>query len=137
MTRKKGDLVAVWTVYTASLEAENEALKKVIKELHDEIVAQDKEYKSLGNMNLKLLEENKKLREENAKLKDIIITDDNFEKKLDEEIKKLKEENEYRKKIVDIVPEWEGHIAEETIQDLQNRVKELKYVIDTLMERLE
>lgn len=46
-------------------------------------------------------------------------------KHLEEENKKLREENEYRKRIVDVVPEWEGHIAEETIQDLQARINEL------------
>ena len=63
---KKGELIAVWTVYTASLEEENKALKNVIQQLHDEIVAQDEEYKALGEMNLKLLEEIKKLKSELA-----------------------------------------------------------------------
>lgn len=83
MTRKKGDLVWVWTVYTATLEAENEALKKVVQELHDEIVAQDKEYKSLGNMNLKLLEENRSL-------KDDIVSKDKLLMIYDKENKILK-----------------------------------------------
>lgn len=50
--------------------------------------------------------------------------------KLEEENKKLKEENEYRKKIADVLPEWEWHIAEETIQDLQKEIKKLKEDVD-------
>ena len=59
--------------------------------------------------------ENGKLEEENKKLK--------------EENKKLKHENSYRAGIVDILPKWKGHIAEETIQDLQARINELKETI--------
>ena len=92
MTRKKGDLVAVWTVYTASLEAENEALKKVIKELHDEIVAQDEEYKSLGEMNLKLLEENKKLKEQNKLLKEWVKAWTKIIERREEKCEKLEEQ---------------------------------------------
>lgn len=44
---------------------------------------------------------------------------------LEEENKKLKEENQYRESVADVLPEWRGHIAEETIQDLQNRIDEL------------
>lgn len=46
-------------------------------------------------------------------------------KELEEENKKLKHENSYRAGIVDILPKGKGHIAEETIQDLQDRIKEL------------
>lgn len=46
-------------------------------------------------------------------------------KELEEENKKLKDENSYRAGIVDILPKWKGHIAEETIQDLQKRIDEL------------
>lgn len=49
----------------------------------------------------------------------------NENKKLKEENERLKSENEYRASIVDVVPEWEWHIAEETIQDLQKRIDEL------------
>lgn len=44
---------------------------------------------------------------------------------LEEDNKKLKLENRYRAGIVDILPKWKGHIAEETIQDLQKRIDEL------------
>ena len=69
-----------------------------------------------------LEEENKKLKEYNRRLKQ--GNDD-----LKEENKKLKHENSYRAGIVDILPKWKGHIAEETIQDLQARIKELKETI--------
>jgi hypothetical protein len=35
-----------------------------------------------------------------------------------------------------VLPEWEGHIAEETIQDLQARIKELNEENETLKEEL-
>ena len=87
-----------------------------------------------------LEEENKKLKLENAKLKDRIITDENFEEKLDKENKNLKEKvetlelwldnkeklnEEYRKQIDDKRMEL-STIAEETIADLQSRIKELE-----------
>jgi uncharacterized protein (UPF0335 family) len=36
-----------------------------------------------------------------------------------------------------VLPEGEGHIAEETIQDLQDRIKELIWKIDQLEEENE
>ena len=75
-----------------------------------------------------LREENKKLKE---KLSEItMVADDEKQSiehilELEEENKKLKEENEYRHKVVDIIPEWEWDVAEETIQDLQKRINEL------------
>ena len=51
--------------------------------------------------------------------------DDNIEQN-----KKLKEENSYRKKIVDIVPQDEKSVAEETIKDLQERIRFLEQCLD-------
>ena len=51
--------------------------------------------------------------------------DDNIEQN-----KKLKDENEYRKKIVDIIPQDEKSVAEETIQDLQERIRFLEQCLD-------
>jgi predicted nuclease with TOPRIM domain len=45
-------------------------------------------------------------------------------------IEKLKEENQYREDIADVLPEWKGHIAEETIQDLQKEIKRLNEELD-------
>lgn len=56
--------------------------------------------------------------------------------RLEEENKKLKHENSYRAGIVDILPKWKGHIAEETIQDLQVRIKELSEENQKLKEEL-
>ena len=70
-----------------------------------------------------LEEENKRLEEENKKLK--------------EENKKLKHENKYRAGIVDILPKWKGHIAEETIQDLQARINELKEELESTQKEFQ
>ena len=62
----------------------------------------------------------------------------------EEEIKKLKEynrrlkqgnedlrkQNSYRNKIVDIIPQDEKSVAEETIQDLQERIRFLEQCLD-------
>ena len=50
-------------IENADLMWERDWLKIAVQNIHDEIVAQDKEYKSLGNMNLKLLEKNKNLKD--------------------------------------------------------------------------
>lgn len=88
--------------------------------------------KNLDNKALKILvskleEENKSLKEVNKKLWEWVdkLTKDTFW--VAEENKKLKEENQYRESIADVLPEWEGHIAEETIQDLQKRIDELAW----------
>lgn len=84
----------------------------------------------------KLLEENRKLKEE-REIRALNDRDNLIQiEKLEKENKKLKGENEYRKTIVDVVPEWEGHIAEETIQDLQARIKELKEENEELKEAM-
>ena len=66
------------------------------------------------------------------RLAEMIYTEEDMQG-LREEIKKLKEENSYRKKIVDIIPQNEKSVAEETIQDLlkenqklNKRIKELE-----------
>lgn len=92
-----------------------------------------------------VFEKNKRiteLEEENKKLNIIIEntkkeqeTDRKHIEQLEEENKKLKEENEYRKGIADVLPEWEWHIAEETIQDLQKEIKKLKEELSKLKEK--
>ena len=44
--------------------------------------------------------------------------------------KKLKADNEYRNKIVDIIPQDEKSVAEETIQDLKERIRFLEQCLD-------
>ena len=86
----------------------------------------------------------KKLEEENIKLKKelekTIYWKVDYEKsykqadakrdELLEENKKLKEENSYRAKVVDIIPQDEKSVAEETIQDLQERIRFLEQCLD-------
>lgn len=78
----------------------------------------------------KLEEENKKLKEQLERMKIDTMYDMKDINSLYEENKKLKHENSYRAGIVDILPKWKGHIAEETIQDLQKEIKELKEDVD-------
>ena len=49
---------------------------------------------------------------------------------LQDKNKSLKEENSYRNKIVDIIPQDEKSVAEETIQDLQERIRFLEQCLD-------
>ena len=76
------------------------------------------------------------LEEENKKLNIKVASLEWEIKWLNYAIEKLKEENQYREDIADVLPEWEGHIAEETIQDLQDRIKELNEENETLKEEL-
>jgi len=82
--KKRGDLIGVGTVYTASLEEENKALKNVIKELHNEIDVQD-------NENTNLVIEVEELRKENHLLKMSLEEKDENCYWLAKENKKLKE----------------------------------------------
>ena len=84
-----------------------------------------------------LVDENADLRKENKKLNIKVASFEWEIKWLNSVIEKLKEENQYRESIADVLPEWEGHIAEETIQDLQDRIKELIWKIDKLEEENE
>ena len=43
---------------------------------------------------------------------------------------KLKEENSYRAKVVDIIPQDEKSVSEETIKDLQERIRFLEESLD-------
>ena len=74
-----------------------------------------------------------KLKEENQTLELWL----DRKEKLNEKYRKKIDELKFREDIADIVPEWEGHIAEETISDLQARIKELKERIDVLYEFIE
>ena len=72
----------------------------------------------------------KKLEEE---VKDLVERNIELDKKyilVLAENKKLKANNEYRNKIVDIIPQDEKSVAEETIQDLQERIRFLEQCLD-------
>ena len=75
-------------------------------------------------------EEIKKLKSDLALV--IKERDDNIKqnKKLREENGQLKSDNEYRKKIANIIPQDEKSVAEETIQDLQERIRFLEQCLD-------
>ncbi len=82
---------------------------------------------------VKLEEENKKLKEKVRFLEECL----DRKEKLNEKYRKKIDELKFRESIADVLPEWKGHIAEETIQDLQARIKELKDRIDVLYEFIE
>ena len=125
----------------------NEDYKRAIIYLENQI----EEYKHFAEVNMKLEEEIKKLKSDLSLV--IKERDDNIEqnKKLEEERNKwrwkynrlksefnllqdknikLKEQNSYRNKIVDIIPQDEKSVSEETIQDLQERIRFLEQCLD-------
>ena len=109
---------------------EREELREENKKLKEELKQLEERYDRNAELYKRLLEENKNLNIKVASLEWEI-------KWLNYTIEKLKEENQYRESIADVLPEWEGHIAEETIQDLQDRIKELIWKIDQLEEENE
>ena len=105
-----------------SVEVYEEQLEwwfKIIDDLREE----NKNLKLIQETNEKQIQndikERDELREENKKLNIKVASLEWEIKWLNYTIEKLKEENQYRESIADVLPEWEGHIAEETIQDLQ------------------
>ena len=90
----------------------NEDYKRAIIYLENQI----EEYKHFAEVNMKLEEEIKKLKEYNRRLK--------------QSNEDLRKQNSYRNKIVDIIPQDEKSVAEETIQDLQERIRFLEQCLD-------
>lgn len=96
----------------------------------DKIQRQDKYIEHIEQENIKLksdlslvikerddnIEQNKKLKEYNRRLK--------------QSNEDLRKQNSYRNKIVDIIPQDEKSVAEETIQDLQERIRFLEQCLD-------
>ena len=128
MRKKKSDQNAVAELTREWLYKENKWLweenRKLKEKLSKITMVADDEKQSIEHI-LELEEENKKLKElvnEIHRDKEHIL----WEKLI------LQEENEYRKRIADVVPEWKGHIAEETIQDLQEENKGLKEAMKEL-----
>ena len=108
-------------------EIEMEWMKEILRDKEEEI----KKLKSDLSLVIKErddnIEQNKKLKADSYnELQRLWL--ENYE--LREENKKLKEENSYRKKIVDIIPQDEKSVAEETIQDLQERIRFLEQCLD-------
>ena len=108
-------------------EIEMEWMKEILRDKEEEI----KKLKSDLSLVIKErddnIEQNKKLKADSYnELQRLWL--ENYE--LREENKKLKEENSYRKKIVDIIPQDEKSVAEETINDLQERIRFLEQCLD-------
>ena len=108
-------------------EIEIDWMKEILRDKEEEI----KKLKSDLSLVIKErddnIEQNKKLKADSYnELQRLWL--ENYE--LREENKKLKEENSYRKKIVDIIPQDEKSVAEETIQDLQERIRFLEQCLD-------
>ena len=97
-------------------EIEMDWMKEILRDKEEEI----KKLKSDLSLVIKErddnIEQNKKLKEYNRRLKQ--GNDD------------LRKQNSYRNKIVDIIPQDEKSVAEETIQDLQERIRFLEQCLD-------
>ena len=101
-------------------EIEMEWMKEILRDKEEEIKKLKEERDNFMLKYSKAVEE--KILETNK-----LCTERN---KLEQENKKLKAENEYRNKIVDIIPQDEKSVAEETIQDLQERIRFLEQCLD-------
>ena len=136
-------------------EIEMDWMKEILRDKEEEIkklkADSYNELQRLWLENYELREEIKKLKsdlslvikerddniEQNKKLKDDLLSyirrDEDLReenKKLSEENGQLKADNEYRKKIADIIPQDEKSVAEETIKDLQERIRFLEQCLD-------
>ena len=126
MKKEKSDQNSVAELTREWLYKENKWLWEENKNLNIKVASLEWEIKWLNSVIEKLREENQTLE----------LWLDNKEK-LNEEYRKKIDKLNYLERIVDIVPEWKGHIAEETIQDLQDIIKKLKDRIDVLYEFIE
>ena len=98
-------------------------LEEEIKKLKSDLSLVIKERDDNIEQNKKLEEERNKWRWKYNRLKSEfnLLQDKNI---------KLKEQNSYRNKIVDIIPQDEKSVAEETIKDLQERIRFLEQCLD-------
>ena len=94
-------------------------LSLVIKERDDNI----EQNKKLKEYNRRLKQGNEDLKEQNKELKDDLLS---YIRRNED----LREQNSYRNKIVDIIPQDEKSVAEETIKDLQERIRFLEQCLD-------
>ena len=81
------------------------------------------EIKKLNEYNRRLKQGNDDLKEQNKKMKDDLLS---YIRRNED----LREQNSYRNEIVDIIPQDEKSVAEETIQDLQERIRFLEQCLD-------
>ena len=91
-------------------------MKEILRDKEEEI----KKLKSDLSLVIKERDDNI---EQNKKLKDDLLS---YIRRNED----LREQNSYRKKIVDIIPQDEKSVAEETIQDLQERIRFLEQCLD-------
>ena len=98
-------------------------LKWEIKTLVDKLRDKEEEIKKLKEYNRRLKQGNDDLKEQNKELKDDLLS---YIRRNED----LREQNSYRNKIVDIIPQDEKSVAEETIQDLQERIRFLEECLD-------
>ena len=98
-------------------------LKWEIKTLVDKLRDKEEEIKKLKEYNRRLKQGNDDLKEQNKELKDDLLS---YIRRNED----LREQNSYRNKIVDIIPQDEKSVAEETIQDLQERIRFLEQCLD-------
>jgi hypothetical protein len=112
------------------LEEENKKLKEERDFFKEQAILWRKDYKNEYEENRKLesdlslvikerddnIKQNKKLKEYNRRLK-----------QANEDLRK---QNRYWNKIVDIIPQDEKSVAEETIQDLQEKIRFLEQCLD-------
>ena len=104
-------------------EIEMEWMKEILRDKEEYIKQLERENKKLKEYNRRLKQGNDDLKEQNKELKDDLLS---YIRRNED----LREQNSYRNKIVDIIPQDEKSVAEETIQDLQERIRFLEQCLD-------
>ena len=104
-------------------EIEMEWMKEILRDKEEYIKQLERENKKLKEYNRRLKQGNEDLKEQNKELKDDLLS---YIRRNED----LREQNSYRNKIVDIIPQDEKSVAEETIQDLQERIRFLEQCLD-------
>ena len=104
-------------------EIEMEWMKEILRDKEEYIKQLERENKKLKEYNRRLKQGNDDLKEQNKELKDDLLS---YIRRNED----LRKQNSYRNKIVDIIPQDEKSVAEETIQDLQERIRFLEESLD-------
>ena len=98
-------------------------MKEILRDKEEYIKQLERENKKLKEYNRRLKQGNDDLKEQNKELKDDLLS---YIRRNED----LREQNSYRNKIVDIIPQDEKSVSEETIQDLQERIRFLEQCLD-------
>ena len=104
-------------------EIEMEWMKEILRDKEEEIKKLKSDLALVIKERDDNIKQNKKLREERDFFKEQAIL-------WRKDYKNEYEQNSYRKKIADIIPQDEKSVAEETIQDLQERIRFLEQCLD-------